>query len=87
MTTRAGLFFSDVDGRPQRLAVGKNRLRIAGGPMLDALAADHFKAPRGSLSVLRYRRSAASAIIGLDCSNPLVRRVEFTRAGDCQTTR
>lgn len=55
--------------------------------MLDALAADHFKAPRGSLSVLRYRRSAASAIIGLDCSNPLVRRVEFTRAGDCQTTR
>lgn len=181
VTTRAGLYFSEVDGRPLRLAVEKNRLRLAGGPMLDALAADHFKAPRGSLSVLsqdvfelrftspddvvltsmegrttryrraqrpaltasdlqhfggryvneenhvafeltpgkdtlsarvswnnaqalefrpvdrdrfqaggmflRFRRDTAGAVIGLDYSNPAVRSVEFTRAGDCTTTR
>ena len=50
--SKAGLFFSEANGQPLRLAVDNGRLRIAGGPTLDAVTEDRFRNPRGALSFL-----------------------------------
>ena len=47
--SKAGLFFSEADGQPLRLAVDNGRLRIAGGPVLDPVTRDRFRNPRGIL--------------------------------------
>jgi hypothetical protein len=49
---KAGLFFSEANGQPLRLGVDNGRLRIAGGPALEAVTADRFRNPRGALSVM-----------------------------------
>jgi CubicO group peptidase (beta-lactamase class C family) len=51
MERKVGLFFSEANGQPLRLVVDQERLRIAGGPVLDAVTRDRFRNPRG---VLRY---------------------------------
>ena len=57
----------------------------------DAQALEFRAADRDTFQLggmfLRFRRNPAGAIIGLDYSNPLVRSVEFTRAGDCPAVR
>lgn len=54
---RAGLFFSDTARRPPlRLTVEQGRLRVAGGPALEAVAADRFRMGDPSLRVLSQDR-------------------------------
>jgi CubicO group peptidase (beta-lactamase class C family) len=50
--SKAGLFFSEATGGPLRLGVDNGRLRIVGGPSLDAVTEDRFRNPRGALSFL-----------------------------------
>jgi CubicO group peptidase (beta-lactamase class C family) len=52
LNSKAGLFFSEATGEPLRLGVENGRLRIQGGPPLDALAKDRFRNPRGALSFM-----------------------------------
>lgn len=47
--SKAGLFFSEATGQPLRLDADNGRLRVAGGPVLDAVTKDRFRNPRGSL--------------------------------------
>lgn len=47
--SRTGLFFSEHDGQPLRLGTEAGKLRVVGGPVLEALADDRFRNPRGSL--------------------------------------
>lgn len=49
LNNKAGLFFSEATGEPLRLVVDNGRLRIQGGPSLDALTKDRFRNPRGAL--------------------------------------
>jgi len=49
---RAGLFFNEETDQPLRLAVNNNMLAIAGGSPLVALASDHFRNQRASLSFM-----------------------------------
>jgi CubicO group peptidase (beta-lactamase class C family) len=49
LSSKAGLFFSEATGEPLRLGADNGRLRIQGGPSLDALTKDHFRNPRGAL--------------------------------------
>jgi CubicO group peptidase (beta-lactamase class C family) len=49
---RAGLFFSEKNGQPLRLVVDNGKVRIAGGPVLNAVSADRFHNPRGALSLM-----------------------------------
>ena len=49
---KAGLFFSERTGQPLRLIVNDGRLRIQGGPPLDAVTTDRFRNPRAALSFM-----------------------------------
>jgi hypothetical protein len=50
--SKAGLFFSERTGEPLRLGVDNGRLRIQGGPPLDAVTRDRFRNPRATLSFM-----------------------------------
>ena len=50
--SKAGAFFSEVDGRPLRLVADGSRLRVAGGPALVTLAKDRFRNPDPSLRLM-----------------------------------
>lgn len=50
--SKAGLFFNERTGQPLRLGVDNGRLRVQGGPVLDALSQDRFRNPRGVLSFM-----------------------------------
>ena len=52
LSGRAGLFFSERTGEPLHLVVDEGRLRIAGGPALDAVTGDRFRNPEGRLSFM-----------------------------------
>jgi CubicO group peptidase (beta-lactamase class C family) len=49
---KAGVFFSEGDGRPLRLVANEGRLRVAGGPALDAVDIDRFRNREGALAFL-----------------------------------
>jgi CubicO group peptidase (beta-lactamase class C family) len=49
LKARTGLFFNEVTGQPLRLGIEAGKLRVAGGPALEAIADDRFRNPRGSL--------------------------------------
>lgn len=48
----AGLFFNEQTGDPMRIGVDNGRLRIQGGPPLDAIAKGRFRNPRSSLQFM-----------------------------------
>lgn len=48
----AGTFFSESDGQPLRLVADGGKLRVAGGPLLDTVAKDRFRNPRGNLNLM-----------------------------------
>jgi CubicO group peptidase (beta-lactamase class C family) len=50
--SKAGLFFSEANGQPLRLAADGSRLRVAGGPPLETVAKDRFRNPEGSLQFM-----------------------------------
>ena len=50
--SKAGVFFSEADGRPLRLIADGARLRIAGGPALETITKDRFRNPEGSLRLM-----------------------------------
>ena len=50
--SKAGLFFNERTGDALRLGVDNGRLRIQGGPLLEALTKDRFRNPRGSLQFM-----------------------------------
>jgi CubicO group peptidase (beta-lactamase class C family) len=50
--SRAGVFFSEVNGQPLRLVADGSRLRVAGGPALVTLAKDRFRNPDASLQLM-----------------------------------
>jgi hypothetical protein len=52
LRSRAGLFFSETDGRPLRLVMQDSRLRVAGGPPLDAVDGQVFRSRSSMLSFL-----------------------------------
>lgn len=52
VSAREGLFFSEPTGEPLLLVVQNGRLRVAGGPLLIAVAEDRFRNPSGSLSFM-----------------------------------
>jgi CubicO group peptidase (beta-lactamase class C family) len=49
---KEGLYFNERTGQPLRLGVENGRLRILGGPALDAVSGDRFRNPRGVLSLM-----------------------------------
>ena len=49
---RAGLFFNERTGEPFRLGLDSGRLRVQGGPVLETLAPDRFRNPRGALQFM-----------------------------------
>jgi CubicO group peptidase (beta-lactamase class C family) len=52
LAKRAGIFFGESDGRPLRLTANDGRLRIAGGPALEAVDGDRFRNRGGTLAFL-----------------------------------
>lgn len=52
LTGKAGLFFSERDGEPLRLVEQRGRLRVAGGPLLVAVAENRFRNPSGRLTFM-----------------------------------
>ena len=50
--SKAGLFFNERTGQALRLGVDNGRLRVQGGPPLDALSQDRFRNPRGVLGFM-----------------------------------
>ena len=51
-TGYAGLFFNEANGQPLRLGVDGGRLRIAGGPPIDAVTKDRFRSTDHTLRFL-----------------------------------
>lgn len=50
--SKTGLFFNERTGQPLRVGADNGRLRVQGGPPLDAVAPDRFRNPRGTLGFM-----------------------------------
>ncbi len=86
----AGRYESDELRAVFQMAPGKDalmgRLNDAPAPVLEFRPVDRDTFQRGMLTI-RFRRDTTGKVVGLDFSNPVLRKVEFTRLSDGDSRR